>query len=324
VAAAPPGQLTGVQSLILPHSNVTVSRFCLGAGAFGTSITGDKADRLLAAYVEAGGTFFDTAHCYAFWVPNGLGASERDLAASLKRIGAWDAAVIGTKGGHPDCGPDYRRPADFLSESVLHSDIEDSLDRLQTSRLDLFYLHRDDGITPVDEIMERLNRQIALGRVRAIGASNWSVARMAAANDYAAAKGLQGFVASQVQWSLSIPDWSETADPTMRRVGEAEIEWHARTGIPITAYSATGNGFFSKEYAGANLNNRARWEVVRQKSVELKCTPTQLAVAWLLHQRPTVIPVFSTSRLENLAEVLVSERIPLDASTIEALTRPAT
>jgi len=146
VAAAPPGQLTGVQSLILPHSNVTVSRFCLGAGAFGTSITGDKADRLLAAYVEAGGTFFDTAHCYAFWVPNGLGASERDLAASLKRIGAWDAAVIGTKGGHPDCGPDYRRPADFLSESVLHSDIEDSLDRLQTSRLDLFYLHRDDGI----------------------------------------------------------------------------------------------------------------------------------------------------------------------------------
>jgi aryl-alcohol dehydrogenase-like predicted oxidoreductase len=309
-----------VQSLRLPGTDFAVSRFCLGAGAFGTGIKGDAADRLLAGFAEAGGNFYDTAHCYAFWVPNGLGASERELASSLRRIGAWENAVIGTKGCHPDCGPDYRRPADFLAESVLHSDIEDSLDRMQTDRLDLFYLHRDDGVTPVGEIIERLNRQIALGRIRAIGASNWSVERMATANAYATEHGLHGFVASQVQWSLNEPTWSETADPTMRRAGAAEIEWHAHTGIPITAYSATGNGFFSKQRSAATARNGELWEIVQRKSAELQCTATQLAVAWLLHQKPTVIPVFSTSKLDHLQEVLASDQATLDASTLAGLT----
>src|SRR5579872_4503377 len=226
----------------LPGTDLTVSRFCLGAGAFGTSVTGSAADRLVAAFVEAGGTFFDTAHCYAFWVPGGLGASERELAASLRRVGALGDCVIATKGGHPDCGPDYRRPYDFLAESVIDSDIEDSLDRLRVDRIDLYYLHRDDGRTPVGEIVERLNRQVERGRIRALGASNWSVARMAAANAYAEARGLQGFAISQAQWSLSEPGWRQTADPSMRRVGEEEIAWHAHTGIPIAAYSATGGG----------------------------------------------------------------------------------
>src|SRR4051812_39547615 len=114
-----------MQTLRLPQTDLTVSRFCLGAGAFGTSVAGDTADRLLAAFVEAGGNFFDTAHCYAFWVQNGLGASERELGASLRRIGAWNDAVIATKGGHPDGGPDYPRPSDFLSEPVIHADIDD-------------------------------------------------------------------------------------------------------------------------------------------------------------------------------------------------------
>src|SRR5436305_14823669 len=116
-----------MDTINLPESDLTVSRFCFGAGAFGTSVKGDTADRLLAAFVEAGGNFFDTAHCYAFWTPGGLGASERELADSLRRIGAWDGAVVATKGGHPDGGRDYPRPSDVLSEAVVNSDIEQSL-----------------------------------------------------------------------------------------------------------------------------------------------------------------------------------------------------
>src|SRR5690348_4181308 len=116
-----------MKTLALPHTDLMVSQFCFGAGAIGTAVKDDEADRLLAHFVESGGNFFDTAHCYSFWVPNGLGASERELGASLRRIGAWDNAIVATKGGHPDSGPDYPRPADFLSERVIHSDIDDSL-----------------------------------------------------------------------------------------------------------------------------------------------------------------------------------------------------
>ena len=229
--------------------------------------------------------------------------------------------MVATKGGHPDGGPDYRRPADFLAESIVNGDIEDSLDRLCAERIDLFYLHRDDGVTPVGEIVEMLNRQIERGRVRALGASNWSVSRMAEANAYAAREGLQGFVVSQAQWSLSVPDWSPTADPTVRSVGAKEIAWHAETGIPIAAYSATGNGFFSKPCSTDNPTNRVRWERVHELSVTLACTPTQVALAWLLHQKPTVLPVFSTTNPDHLAEALSAEFVTLDEAALVSLTR---
>src|SRR5439155_5807796 len=180
-------------------TDLEVSALCFGAGGFGTSVGGAAAERLVADFLAAGGNFFDTAHCYAFWRANGLGASERELGACLRRLGALDTAVIATKGGHPDMGPDYRRPADFLSRGVIAADLDDSLERLGLDCIPLYYLHRDDGLTPVGEIVETLNEEIGRGRVRYLGASNWSVARIAAANAYAAAHGLRGFVASQVQ-----------------------------------------------------------------------------------------------------------------------------
>ena len=310
-----------MQTVALPNTDLQVSRFCFGAGALGTAVRNDAADRLLASFMEAGGSFFDTAHCYAFWEPNGLGASERELAASLRRIGAWERAVIATKGGHPDGGPDYRRPADFLAEEVLHADIEDSLDRLQTDCIDLFYLHRDDGRTPAGEIIERLNREVRSGRVRWLGASNWSTARMAEANAYAAEKGLRGFVVSQVQWSLVPPEWTATEDPTVRTVTGEEVDWHSETGIPIAAYSATGGGFFSKPCPASHSSNRALWELVRDLSARIGCTPTQLALAWLLRQTPTVLPLFSTANPAHLTEILASETMHLDSQLLARLNR---
>ena len=110
-----------------------------------------------------------------------------------------------------------------------------------------------------------------------------------------------------------------TDDPTMRSVRAEEIDWHAESGIPIAAYSATGNGFFAKDCATANPTNRARWQRVRELSLKLGCTPTQLALAWLLHQRPTVLPVFSTSNELHLQEALAADAIALPEETLSAL-----
>ena len=121
-----------MQRYAIPNTDTEVSALCLGAGGFGTILRGDAVDRLVADFLVAGGDFFDTAHCYAFWEPEGAGASERELGACLRRLGAWDDVVVATKGGHPDAGERYRRPDAYLAPEVIASDLDDSLDRLGT------------------------------------------------------------------------------------------------------------------------------------------------------------------------------------------------
>jgi aryl-alcohol dehydrogenase-like predicted oxidoreductase len=302
----------------LPQTDLEVSPLCLGAGGFGTGIHGAAAERLVGDFLAAGGNFFDTAHCYAFWQENGLGASERELGATLRRLGALDTAVVATKGGHPDMGPDYRRPADFLAPRVIAADLDDSLERLGIDCIPLYYLHRDDGMTPVAEIIETLNAEVARGRVRYLGASNWSVARLAAANEYAARRGFQGFAASQVQWSLAEPNWRPTTDPTTRYVTDEESRWHTAAGVPLVAYSATASGYFAGRghAAGnyANAANAARFDRAVELAARLGSTPSQVALAYLMHQPPRVIPLFSTGDPAHLAEALAATRLALSSA----------
>jgi aryl-alcohol dehydrogenase-like predicted oxidoreductase len=304
-----------MQLLPLPGTDLQVSELALGTAAFGTSLRGGDADRLLAQYLEAGGTFLDTAHCYAFWLEGGSGASERELGASLRRLGAWDRVVVATKGGHPAQGAAYPRPDDFLAPEVLASDVGESLERLGRDRIDLYYLHRDDGRTPVGEIIEALNGQIRQGRLRYLGASNWSVARIAEANSYARERGLQGFVVSQIQGSLAVPTWSTGPDPTTRRLGQEELEWHSGTGVPLVCYSATAGGYFSGAGKQNQLydtpENAARRTRAHALAGEMGCTPTQIALAWLRAQPATVIPLFSTVNAEHLTEALGATQIRL-------------
>jgi len=304
----------------IPNTDLYVSALCFGAGSIGTgSARGEVVDRLVADFLDAGGNFFDSAHCYAFWEPDGLGASERELGRAIRRLGVRDQVVIATKGGHPDAGPDYRRPDDFLADSVLRCDIENSLYRLGIETIDLYYLHRDDGRTPVGQIIEFLNRQIAQGMIRYLGASNWSVERIAEANAYAAEKGLHGFVVSQIQWGLADPNWKTEArnapDPTVRCVDEKELAFHQQIGLPVAAYSATVSGYFADNPNADRLydnpTNRARRELARQLATELGATPTQIALAYLLHERFPVIPLFSTTRPEHLAEIVEATTLSL-------------
>jgi aryl-alcohol dehydrogenase-like predicted oxidoreductase len=307
----------------LPQTDLKVSALCFGLGSFGTRVRDDAADRLLAAFFEAGGNFVDTAHCYSFWEPNGLGASERELGACLRRLSCRDEVVIGTKGGHPDMGASYPRPDRYLAPEVIASDLDESLDRLGLAAVDLYYLHRDDPRVPVAEVIDALNREIDRGRVRAIAASNWSVGRIAAANEYAAARGLQGFVASQVHWNLGVPEWKSSSDPTMRSVTDDDADWYAAAGLPVVAYSATANGFFAGNprttALAENPMNVARRARAQDLAARKGCTPNQIALAYLLHQPARVIPLFSTTRLEHLHDALGAVAIALTPEQVAQL-----
>jgi aryl-alcohol dehydrogenase-like predicted oxidoreductase len=206
----------------------------------------------------------------------------------------------------------YPRAARYLSPEVIASDIAESLDRLGVSTIDLYFLHRDDPRVPAGEVIDLLNEQVALGRIGALGASNWTTRRIAEANDYAARTGKRGFVANQAKFSLGIPNPSK--DPTVPPFTREDFNWHAAQQICVCAYSPTANGFFAtngtKNAKGwENSATLARLSEANRIAAGMKITPNQVALAWLLHQPFPVIPILGTMNVEHLIEALGASQV---------------
>jgi len=298
---------------LIPRTDLNVSPISLGAGDLGTKVVGDDADRLLDAYIELGGNFLDTAHCYACWVPGGIGVSERALGDWMRRSGNRASVVVASKGGHPPMDI-YPHAADFLSPEAILQDATESFERLGTSTIDLYYLHRDDGVTPVSEIIDALN---SVEGLRYLGASNWSIGRAAEANAYAQEAGKRGFVALQSQWSLAVPTWSMGADPTVRYVTELDAGWCAANAVAIHAYSSTANGYFElAPDKGPFAANASRHGRVGQLAAERGMTPTQVALAWLLSQPGTVVPIIGTTKVDRVREAFGAVGHRFDAEAL--------
>lgn len=302
---------------------VSLGPLCLGAGPFGTRIAGSALDELLQAFLAAGCGFVDTAHCYACWVPGGVGASERELGAALRRLGATHRVTVATKGGHSSFGDEYRRPERYLAPEQVEQDLAESLERLGLPAVQIYYLHRDDPRVPVGELIDVLNRAADAGKIGLLGASNWPTARIEAANAYAAARGLRGFTLSQCQWSLAVPKWTPGRDPTTRYVTPEDAAWYAAAGLAVVGYSATAGGYFSgaaaAEAAYGTPENAARRDRARSLAALLGCTPGQVALAWLRAQAPHTIPLFGTTNPVHLAEAVGSLDVRLTAAQAEWL-----
>ena len=196
---------------------------------------------------EAGGNCFDTAFGY------GGGEPERLLGQWLKnRAGLRDELVVVVKGAHtPNCDP-----------ASLTSQLRASLERLALDHADLYLLHRDNLAVPVGEFVDVLNEHHAAGRIRAFGGSNWSVARVQEANEYAAARGLQGFTAVSNNFSLArmvAPVWSGCVSAS-----DAESRaWLARERVALLAWSSQARGFFLPQPPPRIGNSPTEDEIVR-------------------------------------------------------------
>jgi aryl-alcohol dehydrogenase-like predicted oxidoreductase len=293
----------------LPGTTLEVSTFCLGAASFGDTLCGEALDEHVNAFRDAGGAFLDTAHVYAAWSDRGAGASERALAGYFARNGGRDEMVVATKGGHPTFRA-YTKPDRYLGLDALSSDIDESLQRLRVDAIDLFYLHRDDPRLGVEEIVDSLNELVGRGKVRWLGASNWTVQRIERANEYARAHGLAGFVISQPEGHLacSIP----ASDQTF--LDADALAWHRRTGLAAACYGSTARGFFATGVAPKRLDNetsRQRLARARRLAEGLGCTAHQVAVAWLLAQPFWAIPILGTTHPRHLREAMDAEAISL-------------
>jgi len=307
----------------LPGTDLTVSAVAYGTGSLGVDMTDAESARLVNAYRDAGGNLLDTAHVYAFWTRYGAGSSECAIARYLKANGKGDL-VVATKGGHPGA-PGYRVVDRWLDPARVHSDIQDSLGRLETDRLDLYYLHRDDTRFTVAEIIDMLNREIDSGTIGAIAASNWTRDRLEEANGYASSRGLHGFVASQNQWSYAV---RETDPPLphgaqMVYVGRDDLDYHRRTGLPLCAYTATAGGYFADPEGRAGrfdtAGNRERLARARTVAAARGITANQVGLAWMLHQPFPCIPITGTTSVAHLQENLGAADVALDEDELGLL-----
>jgi aryl-alcohol dehydrogenase-like predicted oxidoreductase len=299
------------------------STFGQGTINWGTKLVGDELDRLYDTFRSAGGNFFDSAHVYSFWLPNGVGASERALGDVVRRRGDRRNVILATKGGHPHLAGGYDRPDAYMSPQRVAQDIDESLDRLGVDKIDLYFLHRDDPRMPVSEIIDMLHEHVVRGRLKSLGVSNWTTQRIAAANEYARQNRKRGFVSHQAKMSLaaSIP----SKDPTVPPFGAAEQKWHEQSGLSVCAYSPTAGGFFATNgVKGArgydNPTSDARLRVCNRLAAELGVTPNQVALAYLLHQPFEVIPMLGTLNVEHLNDALGSETVQLSSQQMAALS----
>ena len=301
----------------LSQTDLQLSTFCCGLGDL-FALPEAESDALLDAFVEAGGNFFDSAHCYSFWLPGGNGLSEIGIGDYLRRRGLTDNVVVATKGGHPSAAG-YRSVKHYLSPERIGADIDDSLGRLQCSHVELYYLHRDDEGVPVDEIIDALNLEIVCGRLRYLGASNWTPARIGEANEYARKNGLTGFVISQPRWSLAR---AQSGDRTLVEADD-EISWYEDNNFPLAVYSPTAHGFFDGNETPAyqSPQNNARRERAEQLAHKYNATPGQIALAYLTNQSFPVFPIIGTSNVGRLREALGADELRLAPDEIAWLAR---
>lgn len=229
--------------VILPRTDLSVSRLSLGGNRFGSELDDDATAAMLDRYVELGGTLVDTAHVYADWLPDvERSCSEKAVGRWLRRRGgATDGLVVATKGAHPDLADETRR----LDPDSIRADAVSSCENLGLSTLPLFYLHRDDPDVPVPEILGALEDLRHDGVLAHYAASNWSAARLREAAAHARAAGFPGFVAHQAAASLAA--WAPGARPADMVAQDTELDdLHVSSGLALVAYTAQAKGYFDK------------------------------------------------------------------------------
>jgi len=273
---------------------IPVSRLVMGCD---NQTTMPHAAVMFDAFFERGGNAFDTAWIY------GGGRQERLLGHWIKNRGVRKEVVIIAKGAHtPFCDP-----------VSLSRQLVESLDRLQTDYADLYFMHRDNPDIPVGEFVDVLNEHLRAGRIRAFGGSNWSIARVQAANRYAKRKGLTGFAAVSNNFSLARmikPVWGgciAASDAESRR-------WFKRTQMPLFAWSSQARGFFTVGdpsyradeslvqcwYSDDNFQRLAR---VKELAARRGVAPLNIALAYVLNQP---FPTFALIGPRTLAELRTS------------------
>ena len=311
----------------LGNTQMQVSTLCLGTMYFGTRTAEETAYQLLDQYVDAGGTFLDTANCYSFWSDNGIGdESEEVLGRWMQARNNRHDVVLATKVGcRPTfVGAEFPRHAQRLTAEVIIQNVEQSLQRLRTDYIDLYYAHRDDRETPLEETLEAFARLTQAGKVRQIGCSNIAMWRIDRAKQIARTHDWPEYCCAQLRHTLLRLNRGTNTDIQVL-VNDEHLEYSAtQPDLTLLAYSALLSGAYTRtdrpvpsEYQ--SHDTEARLAVLKSIAQEVGATPNQVVLAWMMQGTPAIIPIIAASTPEQLQENLDAQQVTLSPEQLHAL-----
>jgi aryl-alcohol dehydrogenase-like predicted oxidoreductase len=317
----------------LPQTDLNVFPICLGTGEIGTKLDRERSFALLDAYAERGGNFLDTAHNYGDWVPDApRSASERMIGAWIKERGCRKRMVLATKGAHPLLdGNDLPRS----SRQDILQDLEESLQCLQTDRIDLYWIHKDDPARPVEEIVETLEEQVGRGTIRYYGASNFAAHRLRAAHQYAQQEGYRGFVGDQVLWNAAVLAKYPYGDSGVGFMDADRFAFHLETGMAAIPFQSQAYGLFNRMHAGTldQMNpgfrsfyklpeSQERYARMHRLMDETGLSVSQVVLAYLTSQPFPTVPIVGCQNPQQVADSLDAASVRLTAEQIAAIGSP--
>ena len=300
------------------RSDLHVHPFCFGGNVFGWTADEATSFRLLDAFVDHGFEFIDTADVYSVWVPGHTGGeSETVLGNWFKRSGKRDKIVLATKVGF----------IKGLKPAYIKQAVEDSLKRLQTDRIDLYQSHKDDPDTAQSETLGAYADLVKAGKVRVIGASNYSAARLKEALDISAKNGLPRYECMQPEYNLM-----------ERKVYEGELQdLCVKEELGVIPFFSLASGFLTGKYRSeADLSKSVRGarsagkylktatgpkvlEALDRVAAAHKATCAQVALAWIMARKGLTAPLASATTPEQLEELLGAVKLSLTPADIAEL-----
>ncbi len=310
-----------MRTLPLGNSGVDVSAMCLGAMYFGSRTDKAKSYTLLDQYVDAGGRFLDTANIYARWIPGFKGGeSETLLGQWMRERKNRDQLFIASKVGFEY--PDVERG---LPAWRIQEECEKSLKRMGIETIDLYYAHKDDRDTPLEETMEAFDKLIQAGKVRYVATSNMVAWRVEEARWTSRTNGWAEYCGVQQRYSYLRPQPGASFG-NQTAANDDLLDYCAARGITLLAYSPLLSGCYTRadrpipdQYAGPDSD--ARMAALKAVAKDVGATANQVVFAWMLHSTPPVIPVFGASTPEQMAENLGALDVKLSDAHMDRLNQ---
>jgi aryl-alcohol dehydrogenase-like predicted oxidoreductase len=316
----------GMQRVKLGKSDLEVPVLCLGGNVYGWTLPEAESLRQLDAALEAGLNFIDTADVYSRWLPGHTGGESETilgkwLAKGNKRSNVILATKVGLEMGEGKKG---------LSAAYIEQAVEASLRRLQTDYIDLYQAHRDDPETPLEETLAAFDKLVRQGKVRHIGASNYTGPRLAEALQTSKDRGLVSYVSLQPLYNLaSREDFETNLLPV--------VQEHTLGVIPYYSLAA---GFLTGKYRSKKVaEGKARggsvskflndwgWSVLQALDEVAEAhhsTPARVALAWLMVQPGITAPIASATDDRHLTDLIEATRLQLDHASILKLNAVST
>ena len=294
---------------------------CLGGNVYGWTLPEAEAFRQLDAALDAGLNFVDTADVYSRWVPghNG-GESETIIGKWFAMTGKRKDVILATK-----VGMEMGEGKKGLKAAYIRQAVEDSLERLQTDYIDIYQAHKDDAETPLEETLGAFNELVKQGKVRFIGASNLSGARLTEALETSRKQGLASYVSLQPHYNLvERPDFESDLLPVVEKYQ-----------LGVIPYFSLAAGFLTGKYRSKqDSENAARGAMVQKYLNDWGfavvavldevanahgSTPARVALAWLLAKPGITAPIASATNEKQLADLVEATKLKLDAESIQKL-----